>query len=129
MCLHQPHQPVHALLAAWTQGRDDGPVSQPGAEGFERDLQMSRINAHARQDAARFNYSQGVFKRALRSECFNRNIHAAAVGLMQDGIHRPGISQQSFSRAESPGHLEAVDISIHGEDFGCSHELRAERGA
>src|SRR5271166_6616272 len=47
------HEPPHALLAAWAERRHDRVVAQPRAKCVKRDLEVSRIDAEARQDAAR----------------------------------------------------------------------------
>ena len=58
------HQPAHALLAARAQRRDDAVVAEAGGERVVRHLQLARVDAEARERAAR---SQASAARSRRS--------------------------------------------------------------
>ena len=63
-------------------------VAEPGREGAERDRQIGRIDAEARQRAARAQHAQRRLERRLRAERLDRDVDAAAVGQAHDLLDR-----------------------------------------
>ncbi len=91
--LDHPHQPPHPLFAAGAESRDDPMVAQAHCERIERNPEAPRIDAEARERAARAKNAEGGFERGLRPQRLDRNVHAAPVGEPADLFDRIGSAE------------------------------------
>ena len=123
------HQSPHALLAAWTEGRYDALIAEAGSEGVVRQLQLSRVDAEARECAARTQAAQRALERLLRTERLDRDIRAAAGEALDfsNDVLLPIIDHDV--RTHLPGDSEPGLVAIHSDDQRSAHELRADAGA
>ena len=76
---HRRDQPPHPLLAAGAQRGDDAMVAEAGRERVVRHLELARVDAEARQRAARPQAAQRVLERPLGAQRLDRDVGAAPV--------------------------------------------------
>jgi hypothetical protein len=87
------------------------------------------IHAQARQRAARPCGAQGVFKRLLSPERFDRDVDATAVGEALDLGHRVAVVHVECDvGAHPPRDCETFTGRIDPDDERRAPELRANRG-
>ena len=102
------HQSIHSLSSAGAQRRDDGLIGKTSPERLDGDVQMTGVDAYARDNPAGPDASESVLESRLASECFDRYIHASSPRLGKD--RRDGIlsGRERIVCAEVPGYAEAA---------------------
>src|SRR5687768_5651751 len=71
---HDVDQAAHSLLPARAERRHDLVIADPRGERVERDQQLARVDAEARQGAARAQDAQAALERLLRPERLDRDV-------------------------------------------------------
>ena len=93
--------------------------ARPGAERSERDRQIGRIDAQARQRAARPQHPQGALERALRAQRLDRDVDAAPVGEAHDLLDRIDVREvDHVVGAHASRHLPAAPARVSTRDDG-----------
>ena len=103
---------------------------RPAANASSGMLQVARIDAEARQRAARPQDAQRDLERRLRAQRLDRDIDAAAVG--ERMISSTGSTLREIDDvvgAERARDREALGDRVDADDRGGAHQLGARRGA
>ena len=82
--LHQLDQPAHAFLPAGAKRGNDFLIAKAGCKRFKWNCSLPEYTPRLLNVPPAPNHTQRIFKRSLRAQCLNCDVHSLAFGQALD---------------------------------------------